>query len=78
MKLDRKTVEMLKTLPDDKLWQMIRIASQTVGISVSDKMPEPEKMTQIRDALDGLSGGDIERALRLIETYKGGEDNGQQ
>lgn len=78
MKLDKKTLDMLAALPDEKLWQMLRVVALSIGVSMPDKMPEPEKMAGFRAAIANVGDGDIERAMELIDIYKGGKGNGKQ
>lgn len=78
MKLDKKTLDMLAALPDEKLWQMLRVVALSIGVSMPDKMPEQEKMAGFRAALSNVGDGDIERAMELIDIYKGGKGNGKQ
>lgn len=76
MKLDKKTLDMLAALPDEKLWQMVRMVALSMGISVPEKMPEQEKMAGFRAAMSNVGDGDISRAMELIDIYKGGKGNG--
>lgn len=78
MKLDKKTLDMLKTLPDEKLWQMLRVVALSIGVSVPDKMPDADKMAGFRAALDNIGDGDLERATEIIDIYKGGKGNGKR
>lgn len=71
MKIDKKTLDMLSSLPDDKLWQMMRIVSASMGASLPDKMPEAQKMSGLRAALSDVNDGDLDRAAELIGIYKG-------
>lgn len=77
MKLDKKTLDSLAALPDEKLWSMIRIIAMSVGVSIPDKMPDADKMAGFRAAISDVGDGDISRAMELIDIYKGGKGNGK-
>jgi hypothetical protein len=71
MKIDKKTVDMLLTMNDDALWQMIRsIAAGNGAKDVPAKRPDDLDMTGIRNMLANLTDGDIKRACEIIEQYK--------
>lgn len=71
MKLDKKTLDLLSSLPDDKLWQMMRLVSASAGAALPEKMPDAKKMAGLRAALSDVSEGDLDRAAELIGIYKG-------
>ena len=71
MKIDKKTLDMLGTLPDAKLWAMLRIVSASAGISLPDKMPDERHLRNLREALSTVGDDDIRRAAELAAIYKG-------
>ena len=77
MKFDKKTLDMLSSLPDDKLWQVIKMIASTTGIKLGDKKPDKEQMAGLRAAMGNLTDGDLERATEIIDIYKGGDENGK-
>ena len=76
MKLDKKTLEMLSALPDDKLWQMVSVIASASGIRLPKSKPDAKTMAGLRGALTELSDGDIDRATKLFNKYKEGRNNG--
>jgi len=73
MKLDKKTLDMLAALPDDKLWMMLRMVSKSVGAQIPDEVPDKEKMANLRNAMANIGEGDISRAMEIAQIYKGGK-----
>ena len=76
MKIDKKTLDMLSTLPDDKLWQMISVIASTSGIRLPSSKPDEKTMAGLRCAVSNLSDGDIDRATELFSKYKEGKGRG--
>lgn len=76
MKLDKKTLDMISSLPDEKLWQIINVIAVQTGMTVNSKMPDKEKMSQIRSAMSNLTDGDLSRAAEIFDLLKGGNKNG--
>ncbi len=65
MKLDRKTIDGFLRLPDDKLWQLIRLLA---GPNTSLGEPNAEMLGKLRAVLTALTEADLERidALRAV------------
>ncbi len=76
MKLDRKTLDMLSALPDDKLWQMLSVIASASGVRLPSEKPDPKTMTGLRRAVSDLSDGDIARAAEIFSKYKEGKRHG--
>lgn len=76
MKLDKRSIEMLASLPDDKLWQMLSVIASASGIKLPKNRPDELTMAGLRCAVTELSDSDIERAVKLFDTYKEGRKNG--
>lgn len=76
MKIDKKTLEMLAALPDDKLWQMLSVIASTSGVRMPQNKPDEKTMAGLRRAVSELSDGDIERATKLFDKYKEGRKDG--
>ncbi len=64
---DKKALDGLLELPDDKLCQIIRALS---GGEVPKKTPDAKTMAGIRGVLAEVTDADIVRALELISIYK--------
>lgn len=69
MNIDKRTLEGLLKLPDDKLMQMIRLVSGTSNA----KNASPESISGLRKALSEVTDADIARAVELINVYKLGK-----
>lgn len=70
MKLDKRTIDSLLQLPDDKLVMMIRTIS---GGEFPKKDPDRKTVAGLRTMLSQITDSDIERALQLISLYKMGK-----
>ena len=73
MKIDKKTLDLLGTLPDAKLWTTLRIVAASAGLSLPEKMPDAGHMRNLRAALANVGDDDIKRASELAAIYKGDE-----
>ena len=69
MNIDKRTLEGLLKLPDDKLMQMIRFVTGGAG----GKNTSPESIAGLRKALAEMTDADISRAMELISAYKLGK-----
>ena len=67
MKLDRKTVDGFLRLPDDKLWQLLRLLA---GPYTSLGEPNAEMLRKLRAVLAALTEADLERIDALRAVYK--------
>ncbi len=76
MKIDKKTLDMLASLPDDKLWQMVSVIASTSGIRLPSSKPDEKTMTGLRCAVSELSDEDIDRATKIFSKYKEGKGRG--
>lgn len=70
MKIDKKTVDMLSSLPDDSLWKMICTIGASNGIDLSSFRPSSGDLDKLRTAMGSLTDNDISRALDILETCK--------
>lgn len=70
MKLDKKMIDQMLSLPDDKLWQMFQLLSMGSGLKMGDKAPDPAGMRKLRAVLEDITDADIARVLGLIDLYK--------
>lgn len=67
MKLDRKSVDGFMRLPDDKLWQLVRLL---VGPNISLGEPNTEMIRKLRAILMELNEADFERIEVLRAAIK--------
>jgi hypothetical protein len=73
MKIDKKTLDMLQSLDDDKLWKMFKLISSGAGIDLPAEK-RPEDMSKLRAVISNLTQGDIDRASEILDIYKKGGD----
>ena len=71
MKLDKKTLDALASLPDGKLWAMLRIVAASAGLTLPTEMPDAAHMRNLREAMATVGDDDIRRAAELAAIYKG-------
>ncbi|MBQ4067482.1 MAG: hypothetical protein IJD22_07560 [Clostridia bacterium] len=73
MKIDKKTVDMLSSLPDESLWKMICAIGSSSGIDLSSFDPSSADLARLRVAMSSLTDKDISRALDILGSLnKGG------
>lgn len=67
MKIDRKTTDSFLRLPDDKLWQLIRLlAGPNFSVGEMDEV----KLRKLRAVLTALTDEDLERIETLRTLFK--------
>ena len=71
MKLEKKMIDQLLALPDDKLWQMFQLLAVGTGMKPGDKVPDASGMRKLRAVLKAVTDADIGRVTELIDLYKG-------
>ena len=69
-KIDKKTIDAMMALPDDKLSQMVRLIAATSGHSLKEGQPDAAAISGLRGLLREVTDGDIERASHLLHIYK--------
>lgn len=70
MKIDKKIIDNMLALPDEKLWQMLKLMMAANGGNVSDKTMDPTFMRKLRAVLSVVTENDIERVTTLMDLYK--------
>lgn len=70
MILEKKMIDQLLALPDDKLWQMVQLLAVGNGVKLGDKAPNPGSMRKLRAVLEAVTDDDIGRVVELITLYK--------
>ena len=70
MKLDKKTLDMLSSLPDESLWKMICAIGSASGIDLSSVKVRPGELDRLRQAVSTLTDDDIGRAREIMDTCK--------
>lgn len=71
MKIDKKTVDTICRMSDDKLWGAVRLFASSSGIKLPSKQLSPAEMQKLRRTLSTLTDTDISRATEILKTYKG-------
>ncbi|MBQ7475266.1 MAG: hypothetical protein IJS78_05030 [Clostridia bacterium] len=69
MKFDRKTVDTLMDMPDEKLGRLAALLAAEKGISRDGGM-KPDAARKLKGVMARLTDGDIERISELIEIYR--------
>lgn len=70
MKLEKKMIDQLLALPDEKLWQMFQLFAMGNGLKMGDKAPDAVGMRKLRAVLGAVTDEDIGRVTDLISVYK--------
>ncbi|MBQ7923359.1 MAG: hypothetical protein IJ325_12435 [Clostridia bacterium] len=70
MKIDRKIIDNMLALPDEKLWQMLKLLMTANGANPPDKNMDPVSMRKLRAVLTDVTDADIERVMTLMDIYK--------
>ena len=76
MKIDKKTIDAIAALPDDKLWQMLSLIASASGMKLPREMPDKKTLAGIRGAAGEIGDGDIDRATEILSKYKEGRRDG--
>ena len=70
MKIDKKTIDMLTSLPDESLWRMICTIGSASGFDLSGMNVNTNDMERLRTALGSMTESDITRALEIFNSCK--------
>ena len=76
MMLDKRAIDMLLTLDDEKLAKVIKKIAADAGIAPSTVNIGAKELAGLRAALSGATDGDIARAGELLKQYKDGKRRG--
>ena len=72
MKIDKRTIDELLRLPDDKLWGALRLFASSSGIQLAHRPSSPRDVMRIRRVLGQLTEADVSRAADILKNSKGG------
>ena len=72
MKIDRKRINTLCSMPDGRMWSTVKFFASANGIDVSRKRVGTDDIRNMKRALSSLDDGDIERINRFLDIMKGG------
>ncbi|MCQ2455932.1 MAG: hypothetical protein MJ096_01100 [Clostridia bacterium] len=67
---DKKTLDMLLTLPDDMLCRMLKMLTSGNGPKLGTGEPDRETVAGLRAVLSQVTERDLERAEELLKVYK--------
>jgi len=70
MKLDRKTVQMLSAMPDDRLWHTLHFLAAGAGVEIAERKWRRVDWDALRYTLSTVTEEDISRINCITETYK--------
>ncbi len=70
MKIDKKTVDKIAGMPDDRLWKMILSLGASKGIDLSSIKVSSLEMDKIRTAMTQMTDEDIVRAMEILDACK--------
>ena len=76
MKIDKKTLDMLSSLPDDKLWQVLNVIASSSGISLGAPPNDKEQIARLREAMGSVTENDLDRAAQIVDIYRVKTENG--
>ena len=72
MRFDKKKIDALCSMSDERLWGAVKFFAGTVGADLSRKRVKPGDIEKIRRTLRALTDDDIARINRLTEVWKYG------
>ncbi len=72
MRIDRKKVDTLCSMSDERMWSTIKFFAGAAGIDLSKKRVGKEEIRNLRTTLRSLTDSDIARVNQLLHTYKYG------
>ena len=70
MKLDKKIIAALMTLPDDQLWETVRAVAASKNIRLSETPPPKQTMDALRAAFADCEKMDFLTASRILSAYR--------
>ena len=70
MTLDKKTLDKLLSLDDDRLISIIRVIAAESGVDLGGFNISPSDLAGIRSALSVATESDLQRAGELLKNYK--------
>ena len=72
MRIDKKRIDMLCSMSDERLWSTVKFFAGTLGADMSRKRVRAGDIEKIRRTLRALTDEDIARINRLTEVWKYG------
>ena len=72
LKIDKKTLDIITSLPDDQFIGMLRLFGSSAGIDIKSKSFSHDEVERLRSTLRTISESDVNRAMEIYEHYKKG------
>ena len=72
MRIDKKKIEKLCSMSDERLWSAVKFFAGSLGADLSRKRVKPGDIEKLRRTLNALTEDDITRINRLAEVWKYG------
>ena len=70
MRINKKQLEMLLSLPDDTLIKALEALGNSSGFDISGINLTPENLTSIRNTVRNMSEDEINRAADILKNFK--------
>ena len=70
MQFDYNMLSKLVSLPDEQLWQTIRIVASQNGIALPNGMPPASELARLRQALSSTQNPNVAEAMDIVNQYK--------
>lgn len=72
MRFDRRKVEMLTSMSDERMWGTIKLFASANGVDLSRRKVTPRDLTNLRRMLQSLTDEDLRRVGELTDVFKYG------
>lgn len=72
MKFDRKRVDMLTSMSDERMWSAIKFFASANGVDLSRRRVTPKDLSNLKQMLRSLTDADLARAGELADVFKYG------
>jgi hypothetical protein len=70
MKIDNNMLDILRGLPDDKLWQMIKVICSARGVRLPEETNDKKTMALIRKVLNNATAEDVNHVIDMYVSSK--------
>ena len=70
--INKKNIDKLLEMPDERLWAMLKLVLGGSGINIGGGEMNPKTVRKLRALLSEVTDSDIERVLYLADIYKRG------
>ena len=72
MKFDRKKVEMLTSMSDERMWSTIKLFASANGVDLSRRRVTQRDLANLKRMLRSLTDDDLRRVGELTDVFKYG------